>query len=233
MTPDVPKGRARHPFVLLVVLLATGVALGIAPNDREVWTLENLLTVASIALLVLTYRRFRLSLISYTLIFTFLMLHQVGAHYTYAEVPYDSWFRSLTGSTLSELVGAERNHYDRLVHFSFGLLLSYPMRELFVRIAEARGFWGYSLPLQMVISTSALFELLEWAAAEVFGGGVGTDYLGSQGDVWDAQKDMLLATVGSILALGIVAAIHRSRRRDFQREWAASLRVKQVRPPDE
>ncbi|MFN0242913.1 MAG: DUF2238 domain-containing protein [Planctomycetota bacterium] len=220
----------RLPQVLLAILVLTGIALGIRPHDRADWLLENLLAVVAVAVLVATHKRMRLSRISYVCVFVFLMLHELGAHYTYSEVPYDAWFAALTGRGLNELLGFERNHFDRLVHLAYGLLLAYPIRELFVRVAEARGFWGYFLPLDVVMSTSMLYELIEWGAAQAFGEGLGQAYLGTQGDVWDAHKDMLLATIGAIVSLSITALVHRSLDRDFQREWAESLRVKRKRP---
>ena len=105
--------------------------LAIKPHDRADWALENVLVVLFVILLVFTYRRFPLSRISYTLIFLFLCLHSVGAHYTYAHVPYDEWFQMYLGFSLDELMGFERNHFDRLVHFCYGLLLAYPIREFF------------------------------------------------------------------------------------------------------
>jgi putative membrane protein len=223
----------RYPLILLVLLTAFGGLLGIKPNQRGDWLLENALTVAGIAVLVVSYPAMPLSKLSYTLIFLFLLLHEVGAHYTYAEVPYDRWFEALTGNTLSEWLGFERNHYDRLVHFAYGLLLAYPFRELFVRVAEARGFWGYFLPLDIVMSSSMLYEVIEWGAASVLGGDLGQAYLGTQGDVWDTQQDMALATLGAVVSLSIAALVSRAMRRDFQREWAESLRVKLPLPLDE
>ena len=221
---------ARFPLTLLALILVLGITLGIAPHYRSDWLLENLLAAAGVGGLVLTWKRFPFSRLSYGLIFVFLVLHEVGAHYTYSEVPYDAWFEALTGRGLNERLGFERNHYDRLVHFGYGFLLAYPMRELFVRVANARGFWGYFFPLDVVMSTSMLYELVEWAAAEAFGGELGAAYLGTQGDVWDAHKDMLLAACGAALALTIVALVHRRLDRDFQREWAESLRVKHPEP---
>lgn len=220
----------RLPQVLLAILVLTGIVLGIRPHDRADWLLENLLAVAAVVVLVATRKRMRLSRISYVCVFLFLMLHELGAHYTYSEVPYDAWFATLTGRGLNERLGFERNHFDRVVHLAYGFLLAYPIRELFVRVAEARGFWGYFLPLDVVMSTSMLYELIEWGAAQVFGGGLGQAFLGTQGDEWDAHKDMLLATIGAILSLSITALVQRSLDRDFQREWAESLRVKRKRP---
>ena len=182
----------------------------------------------AVVVLVATYRRFPLSRISYTLIFVFLCLHTLGAHYTYAEVPYDGWWASLSGVTFNELVGWERNNFDRVVHFSYGLLLAYPIRELFLRIAGVRGFWGYFLPLDLTMSTSMLFELIEWLAAEVFGGDLGVAYLGTQGDVWDAHKDMALASLGALIAMSATAFLNsRSQarfRRRVEREFARQER---------
>src|SRR6266481_1621475 len=87
------------------------------------------------------------------LIFVFLSLHLIGAHYTYSLVPYDDWFRAVTGSSPNQLLGWERNNYDRVVHFSYGLLLAYPVREVFLRVARLRGFWGYFFPLDITMST--------------------------------------------------------------------------------
>ena len=220
----------RYPKLLLALLTLLSIVLAIAPYDRADWLLENALLFAGVGVLVATRKALPLSRLSYTLVFVFMCLHAVGAHYTYSLVPYDDWFRALTGRTLSSLTGAERNHYDRLVHFSYGLLLAYPAREVFLRVADVRGFWGYYLPLDVVMATSMLYELIEWGAASAFGGDLGTAYLGTQGDAWDAQKDMALATVGAIIAMLVTAAINWRFQRDFGREWAASLRVKHPQP---
>ena len=204
--------------------------LAVQPVDRETWLLENGLVLLGVGLLAATYRRLPLSKISYGLIFVFLCLHEVGAHFTYAEVPYDQWMQALSGEKLNDLLGWERNHFDRLVHFSYGLLLAYPVRELFLRVANVRGFWGYFLPLDLTMSTSMLYELIEWGAAVLFGGELGIAYLGSQGDPWDAQKDMALATLGAVLAMVVTAAVNLILQRDFAQEWLESLRVKGKEP---
>jgi putative membrane protein len=105
-------------------------------------------------------------------------------------------------------------------------LLAYPIREVFLRIAEAKGFWGYFLPLDVVMSTSLIYEFIEWAAAVGIGGDLGQAYLGTQGDIWDAHKDMLLATIGAATAMAITAALNVRFQRDFAREFVDSLRVK-------
>lgn len=215
-----------------VVLLAAGwfalwLPLAFDPHDRSDWWLENALLLAAIALLAATWRPFPLSRVSYSLIFVFMCLHTIGAHYTYAQVPYDPWVQRALGFSIDALFGWERNNFDRVVHFSYGLLLAYPIREVFLRIAAVKGFWGYFLPLDLTMSTSALYEIIEWITAELFGGDLGAAFLGTQGDIWDAQKDMALASLGALLAMVVTAAINAHYHRDFAREWHESLRVKQ------
>ena len=157
-------------------------------------------------------------------------LHLIGAHYTYAQVPYDRWFESLTGHSLNSVLGWERNNFDRVVHFSYGLLLAYPIREVFQRVAKLRGFWSYFFPLDITMSTSMLYELIEWGAAAAFGGELGQAYLGTQGDIWDAHKDMAFASLGALIAMLITTGINVRLQRDFAAEWNESLRVKSSRP---
>ncbi len=221
---------ARYRLTLTLLYLALWTALAIEPFDRADWLLENVLVFVFAALLIFSFKRLPLSGVSYTLIFLFLCLHAVGAHYTYAEVPYDDWFQALTGGTLNQALGWERNHFDRLVHFSYGLLLAYPVREVFLRVVDARGFWGYFLPLDVTMSTSMVYELIEWAAAEQLGGELGMAYLGTQGDIWDAHKDMALASLGALIAMGIAMAVNMALQRDFAREFRDSLRVKRAEP---
>lgn len=225
-----PPAYRRYCFVTLGLFTALWLALAIAPRDRADWALENVLVVLFVPALLASLRWFPLSRLSWTLILVFLSLHSVGAHYTYSEVPYDAWSQALLGFRLNDALGLERNHFDRLVHFSYGLLLAYPMRELFLRVADARGFWGYFLPLDLTLSTSAIFELFEWGAAELFGGDLGVAYLGTQGDIWDAHKDMALAGLGALIAMTATLLINRRWQRDFTREWTESLRIKRRQP---
>lgn len=220
----------RYLLTLTIVFAVIWTVLAIHPRYRDDWALENALVLAFAALVASFHRTLLLSRLSYTLIFLFLCLHEIGAHYTYAEVPYDAWMQSITGRSLNSMLGWDRNNFDRLVHFSYGLLLAYPVREVFLRVADVRGFWGYFLPLDLTMSTSMMFELFEWAAAELFGGGLGAAYLGTQGDVWDAHKDMALASLGAVVAMTVTALINLFLQRDFAREWADSLRVKHPRP---
>ena len=216
----------RYLLVLTVIFAIEWSLLAISPYDQAAWALENVIVAAFVILLASTYKKFPLSRVSYTLIFLFLLLHAVGAHYTYAEVPYDEWIKNLLGYSLDQNMGFERNHFDRFVHFSYGLLFAYPIREVFIRIADVRGFWGYFLPLDLTMSTSMMYELLEWGAARVFGEGLGMAYLGTQGDIWDAHMDMALASLGALIAMMLTALINIKLQRDFAKEWNESLRIK-------
>jgi putative membrane protein len=214
----------RYPKVLFGLFLIYACAWAIRPVDLKDWALENALTALFLGALVWGYARgFRFSNIGYTCMFVFLCLHTVGAHYTYSLVPYDDWTRRLFGSPLNDWFGFRRNQFDRLVHFSFGLLMAYPIRELFMRVADARGFWSYYLPLDLTMSFSMLYELIEWAAAVFLGGELGQAYLGTQGDVWDAQKDMALASLGALVSMLVVALINWRFDRNFGAEMRDSL----------
>lgn len=216
--------------ILLAIFVGVFAWLAVAPNDRADWALENVLAVLFVVLLGLSWRRFPLSRVSYTLIVLFLILHEFGAHYTYSNVPYDAWCRQWLGFSLDQALGWRRNNFDRVVHFAYGLLLTYPIREFYFRVADTRGVWGYLFPLQLVMATSMLYELFEWGAAEWFGGDLGMAYLGTQGDVWDAQKDMALAGLGALIAMLITLGINLAIQRDFHREWRRSLDVKHPAP---
>lgn len=183
------------PFSILWLLLA------IKPHDRSVWIAENSFTVATVVALVWTYPHWPLSDFSYTLIVVFLVMHTIGSYYTYVRVPYDDAVHAVTGVRLSKFFGWARNHYDRVVHFAYGVLLAYPFFELFELYAQPVGYWSYVLSPVLVMATSMIFEVLEWWATEILGGGQGAAYLGAQGDEWDAQKDMALATLGSIITM--------------------------------
>ena len=181
------------------------ILLAIRPLDRHDWLLENILVAAVVALLVGSYRAFPLSDLSYLLIALFLTLHALGAHWTYARVPFGFW--------LERALGLTRNPFDRLVHFCFGLLLAYPIREVFLRVANARGFWAYYLPLDVTLAFSALYEIMEMVVAKIVAPGTGDAWLGTQGDVWDAQMDMATAATGAVLCMVVTAFVRRLRRK--------------------
>ncbi|HQX23486.1 MAG TPA: DUF2238 domain-containing protein [Pseudomonadota bacterium] len=203
MTTTAPANAAPRPFVLglLAAFAAIWTALALAPWYRQDWLLENMLVFAALPLLAWGYRTLPFTRGTYACLFVFLVLHAIGAHYTYSEVPYDRAFEAVTGASLNALLGWERNHYDRMVHFLYGLLVTPAAIEILQARAPPRGLWRWLLPVCFMMSHSVLYEMIEWLAAEVFGGDLGQAYLGTQGDVWDAQKDSLLATAGSVASV--------------------------------
>ena len=186
-------------WIFLTVFTSIWVITLIGTNDLNNWFLENTLTVLFMLFLFFSFRKYQLSDLSYLLICVYLCLHVYGSKYTYAENPFGYW--------LKDYFHFGRNHYDRIVHFSFGFLLAYPMRELFLRWLKYPKTVSWILPIEITLSISGLYELIEWAVADVFFKAQGDAYLGTQGDIWDAQKDIFMAFMGAILSTTIVSLI--------------------------
>lgn len=203
---------ARYPAALLALFTVWWLALAIDPNYRQDWLLENVLVFAAVPMLVLTYRDLRFSNAAYTCLFVFFALHVVGSHYTYSLVPYDAWSEAVFGTSINAVVGWERNQFDRAVHFLYGVLVMPAAVELFAAKAPPTGVWRFLMPLFFMNSHAVIYETIEWLAAEAFGGELGEAYLGTQGDPFDAQKDMVLAMAGSLLALAFIFWRKRGRR---------------------
>lgn len=214
---------SRYLKGLMLLFVAVWLWSAIRPKFPHDWLLENILVLIFVPIIPLLGRYLKLSNLSYTLITVFMILHVVGSHYTYAQVPF--------GFTLQRWLGADRNMYDRLVHFAFGFLLAYPVREVFMRVARARGFWAFFLPLDLTLSLSALYEIIEWQAAALVDPDAGLAFLGTQGDIWDAQKDMLMAGLGAVLAMLLVALVNWRYNPEFLREMRESLAISQRDEP--
>ena len=192
MTKSFRSNRLLH--LMLAWLLVLWVVTAINPLYPRDWFLENLLVFIYTILLIVTYRRFQFSNLSYALFAVFLSLHLMGAHYTYSETPFGFW--------MQEWFSFERNHYDRLVHFSYGLLCAYPFREVLLRSSGIKSSWSYLLSVTLVLAFSSIYEVIEGIVAMIVSPDLGSAYLGTQGDEWDAQKDSLMAFVGSVMAMG-------------------------------
>lgn len=196
---------ARHAMLksFLCVFLLAWAWTFIGTTDRANWFTENALTTLFVGGLAISHRRFKFSDLSYALMFVYILLHIYGAMYTYAENPLGYW--------LADALGWSRNHYDRIVHFSFGLLLVYPMRDYFMNHFHWPRWVCWVLPVEITLSFSGAYELVEWAVAEVFFPAQGPAYLGTQGDVWDAQKDMGLAFSGAVVGMLLASIMRRVR----------------------
>jgi len=193
----------RIPRQLLILLSLTVMFLGysgISPYDRLTWVLEVFPIVLGIPLLALTHQRFPLSNLLYLLLFIHALILMLGGHYTYARVPLGDWVQNL--------FNLSRNHYDRLGHFAQGFIPAILVRELLLRCSPLKpGKWLYFLVVSVCLAFSACYELFEWWSA-VFLGESATDFLGTQGDVWDTQWDMFLALTGAVISLILLNGIH-------------------------
>ncbi|TCM67732.1 putative membrane protein [Acinetobacter calcoaceticus] len=191
-------------YLALAVLAAVVLWASIDPLEYASYLLHQVGTVLMLILIVLVQRRYGLSLFSFCCYLIFLVVHVIGAHYLYSYVPYNLWAQQLLHLDLDQIMGSDRNMYDRWVHFSYGLLL-YPFFErIFAlwlpQVSPAKRF---ILVVQFVMATSLIYEWIEWLIAIGLSPEEAENYNGQQGDVWDAHKDMLLATLGTVIAGGI------------------------------
>lgn len=199
-----PNVHRRYDLTLLMLFVLIVVVSGYSPHSRVDWALENLLVLLLVGTLVAVSGRFRLSAVSISLVFVFLCIHELGSHYTYAKVPYDQWCSALTGISLDKALGWQRNHFDRLVHLSYGLLMAYPIREVLLRLTPLRGFWLVFMALNIILSTSAIYEIVEWIGGAFLGDDTARAFVGAQNDPWDSQKDMALAVAGAFVSECVV-----------------------------
>ena len=209
MLPNDPYNRA----VLAIFLVLWAVSCINLPYP-EYFAMQHVPTVLAVAGLIVAERKRWIDRLGISLVVSFLILHVIGARSLYSNVPYDDWSQTFFGFRIGERMGFECNHYDRLVHFSFGLLLCYPLWELFARYTRLEGWWPGVLAICVVLAASAVYEIGEWATAMTFAPDWAEAYNGQQGDPWDAQKDMAFAGAGSILAVGFVGLACTPKRGD-------------------
>lgn len=183
------------PAACLVIGIAVFIWSGIGPYDRATWWMEVAPALIAAPLLLVTYRRFRLTGLLYVLIALHAVILMVGGHFTYARVPLFDLFEG-------------RNNYDKLGHFAQGFIPAMVIRELLIRTSSLRpGRWLFTIVLFCCLGISAIYELIEWAVAEIMEQGA-DEFLGSQGDVWDTQKDMMWAGIGAATALLSLSKLH-------------------------
>jgi putative membrane protein len=187
----------------LAFLLTTLVALAVSayhPSSYGNWISETFPAILGGALLVFTYRNFRFTTVTYTFAWLFALILITGGHYTYANVPIGNWAR--------DTFHQSRNHFDRVGHFLQGVVPALFARELLLRTTPLpRGKWLFTICVCIALAISAAYELFEWQYAVHFGGQAAADFLGSQGDIWDAQKDMAMALCGAIAALALLSRV--------------------------
>jgi putative membrane protein len=190
------------PLVLLsIVVLVCIATVADPPAGRISWLLEVGPGLAGIIILIVLYKRFPMSHMVYVCVFLHIFILIYGGYYTYAETPLGNWAK--------EAFGFSRNHYDRIGHIALGVFPAFIIREVLLRKTPLqRGGWLYFIIISIVLAVAAFWELLEWWVALIAASDVGTAFLGSQGDIWDAQWDMLLALVGAMVVLPLLSGLH-------------------------
>ncbi len=197
--------------LLWLTVFAAGLTWSaIDPYDRLTWWLEVLPAIIGLIVLVWTRGRFRLTPLLYILILIHCLILMVGGHYTYAEVPLFDWIR--------DTLGQQRNNYDKLGHFAQGFVPAMIAREIFIRrkVLKSRGWLWFIVP-SVCLAFSAFYELIEWWVA-LMSGESAEAFLGTQGDIWDTQSDMMLALIGSILALLLLSRMHDRQLAQFVKD---------------
>jgi putative membrane protein len=190
------------PLVLLALYFAVFVICAISPYDRAVWWAENIPVMIVVGALVLLSRIYRFSNTAYGLMTVFIVLHTIGGHYTFERVPFDF---------VSDFFGFKRNHYDRLAHFSVGFY-AYAIAEVLMVKRLVRTRWIVStFPVFAITAVAGLYEIFEWQFAMYSDPQAGIAVLGSQGDIWDAQKDILADTLGAMLVMVLFFFQHRQQ----------------------
>jgi putative membrane protein len=197
----VPFRNNRLLHILCGIFLAVFAISAYRPVMAEDWWLENGLVFAFAALLIASYRWLPLSDLSYLLICVYLALHEWGAHHMYANVPIGEWVKEVFHTT--------RNDYDRVVHFAFGALLSYPQREILVRRLRLSPGWAAWMTVWLMLGYGAMYEEIEAIAAVTLSPDAGDAFLGLQGDPWDTHKDMFMGFLGAALTMTVTTVVAR------------------------
>ena len=193
--------KSKLPVVLFALYLVEFAVLAIRPVSRPTWISENVTVLVIVVPLVWMYLRgIRFSNAAYLFMAVLIFLHTIGGHYTFSLVPF-GW--------VTDLIGAQRNHFDRLAHFTVGFYAYAILEFIEVRRLSTRRSFSLVFALSMILAVAALFELVEWTYAVSADPVAGAEFLGSQGDIWDAQKDMLADGLGAVLACAVYAVVHR------------------------
>ena len=202
-----PTDRNNCPWLVAFVML--WAISCIAVPYPEYFVMQHVPTVVAVVGLVIAERKQLIDRLGFAMIVGFLMLHLLGARYLYSFVPYDDWTQHLFGVRVTDYFEFRRNHYDRLVHFCFGLLFVYPLWRFFERRLGVMGWWPAVLAVCMVLAAGAVYEICEWLTAMTFAPDWADAYNGQQGDVWDAERDMAIAALGSLIAVACIGFTRR------------------------
>src|SRR6266487_3028958 len=190
----------RELLVLLLVYLICFSILAVHPRDRTDWALENFFPLSQLIAVMLFYRYFKFTRLSYYLIFFYFLVQSWGGHFTYAEAAPFNWVR--------DHYQLRRNDYDRVAHFMLGFMLAMPIREILLRFVITSRRWLAFITATTVLAIGAFYEFIEWWVAVLVTPSLGDKFLGTQGDIWDTQWDMFLALIGAVCTLAIFMKRH-------------------------
>jgi putative membrane protein len=191
---DVSFKKDRPLHLMIIIYIVIFVILSLEPVDLFEWWGENLASMLAVALLARLYKKYKLTNSSYACILILLILHSIGAHYTYSFCPIGDWLKGY--------LGLKRNNFDRLVSFTFGLLISFPVMELLYRKLRIRYIQACVLSSVIVLSICALYELYEMYFSMILSPEQSVIFLGGQGDIWDSQNDMVMVLLGTLITMG-------------------------------
>ncbi len=201
MTEHEPQIPSKRELLSLLAIYAIGFAvLAIRPYDRWDWAMENFFPLSMLLAVIIAYRYYKFTRLSYYLIFFYLFVQSYGGHYTYALAPPFNWLR--------DEFHLSRNHYDRVAHFMLGFLMAIPIREILLQFVTTSRRWMAFITAAIVLAIGAFYEFIEWWTSLLVNPKLGDAFLGTQGDIWDTHWDMLLALIGAILALAIFTRLH-------------------------
>ena len=211
-------GKRFNPvFISTIIVLIVMILASINPLEWSSYLLHQAGTLIFLAIIVALYLHYHISAKAYVLATGFLLIHIIGARYLYSYVPYDDWTQQLFGMRLEEIFGWQRNMYDRLVHFSYGLLLFSAMYESLAHLLKIHSIKALiALTLMLNMSTSLLYELFEWGIATTLSPEAAEAYNGQQGDMWDAHQDMALALIGGIIAAAITVFFDKNKDNTYK-----------------
>lgn len=198
------SGLSRNQWIVLAAFTLIAIISCFGAEYTGDLILQHIPTTAFVIILPIAARWIPISGTSFGFMVGFMSLHIIGARYVYSFVPYNEWFQTLMGINVNEIFAFERNHYDRFVHFCYGLMITIPALEFIRRIIRPRGGWCYFLAFEFIVATSLFYEFTEWLIAMIFAPDWADAYLGQQGDIWDAHRDMALATFGSLVAVLLI-----------------------------
>ena len=195
-------------LVLLCLYLIGFSLLAINPHDRADWAMENLFPIAQLVAIIIAYRHFKFTRLAYYMIFIYLFVQSWGGHFTYAEAAPFNWLR--------DHFHLKRNDYDRVAHFMLGFLVAIPVREILMQVIQTSRRWLAFITASIILAIGAFYEFIEWWVAVLATPNLGDKFLGTQGDIWDTQWDMLLALVGAVCTLAFFQRLH---DRQLNKQW--------------